>query len=52
MQQINGAADTLINMRAKQIVKQLLMNEIEIAYWHALNLADNSIWNKEPKQLI
>ena len=26
-----------------------MLNEIELSYWHALNIANNELWLKQPK---
>lgn len=37
----------LLKMNA--IATQLLMNEIQVCYWHALNVSRASIWKKKPE---
>ena len=34
------------------IASQLLMNEMEICYWHTLNLSNEDLWSRKPNQVL
>ena len=40
----------LLKMNA--IASQLLMNEIQVCYWHALNISRQSIWGQKPAVVV
>ena len=39
-------------LKMTQITQQLLMNEIQICYWHALNMSRPNIWTQRPMIVI
>ena len=39
-------------IRLNTIATQLLMNEIQISYWHALNMSRASIWSQKPAVVV
>jgi len=43
---------TPFQIKIKQIVSQLMLDEFEIAYWHALNIAMPNIWTEKPTVII
>lgn len=43
----NGLECAVPYKRIKQITKQLMLNEIELSYWHALNIEDPTIWEDQ-----
>jgi hypothetical protein len=42
----------VFHLRIKQMAQQLLMNEVEMAYWHALNIARDELWQQQPKAVM
>lgn len=44
--------NTPFQLKMKQIVSQLMTSELEIAYWHALNIAKPEIWFLSPEKVI
>lgn len=40
----------LLKMNA--MAMQLLMNEIQVCYWHALNISRPNIWNNKPPVVV
>ena len=34
----------VIHLRMKQLTQQLMMNEIELSYWHALYICKEDLW--------
>ena len=39
-------------IRLNTIAMQLLMNEIQISYWHALNMSRPSLWSQKPAVVV
>ena len=39
-------------IRLNTIATQLLMNEIQISYWHALNMSRPKIWSQKPAVVV
>lgn len=42
----------VIHLRMKQIAQQLMMNEFELSYWHSLNISNDQMWHKSPKEVM
>lgn len=42
----------VIHLRMKQVAQQLMMNEFELSYWHALNISNEKTWQKSPKEVL
>lgn len=49
---VPGVVNTPFQLKMKQIVNQLMTSELEIAYWHALNIARPEIWVLSPSKVI
>jgi hypothetical protein len=39
-------------LKMNTYANQLLMNEVEVCYWHTLNMSRTSIWNEKPNIVI